>query len=629
MDRLEAAVKGAIIGGTLAAPRRGQSKFRTLNYYEPIPARMAPNTALDAWIVAAEHRSADGRPEGYGCKLAGYFHYLSDETAFGHFNRDLGLSAPLTGSFENPLSAGSQAIGRAAGWGLLFPDDPASSCRYAFFDASFDHDKEGVWAAMAVARMASVASSACSLSQILKAATGVLPPSSLSLKAATAVLGSYNQGVAVEELVQRLPVHLGIRDGLHAALNFGYVMIGLIYGKGDLAKSILLTAGCGGAADQTTVAVGTIVGAWSGDVPDDYLRPLGDLYVAGHGLKRLSSPMTFAEFEERLRFARLEPKAIDLPATPEDDDDTAEEGEEAVEAPQVQPEVTGSPAMDRGEEVEPLVANPPKGTVAMVDHLLFQAEYVDSPVAFPGKSVKIILTVTNPDQPEKVLELSAAAPKGWQLASKLGSFRLRAGESSSFPIVVQPPPEEGVRKPEAVAIDYGPYRLKLPILPPQLWYQVGPFVNHEGTGFDKVYRCEDVLSTREVFSGRSELPVSWKQAAFPGTTFDLEPDFKRGPGVIYLYAKVRFAEAGRYRIVCATSTGCIVWVNRQQLLKYHDVHVPIPRAIQPYVASFDASDTVEILVKVLRNLQPLEPTVIYFLTEDGRVVRPSEFLPMD
>lgn len=624
MDRLQAAVTGAIVGGTLGAPLRGLNTFRKLNFYEPVPTRMAANTALDSWIVAAEHRAAGGRPEGYCWKMPANHDYRIDETAFGLHNLSLGLSAPLSGAFENPLPNGSQALGRAVVWGLLFPDDPDQAALFAYNDASFDHAQEGVWAAMAVARMASIAKPGATVSQLVKAATSILPPNSLSLKAVSSALGSFNQGRDLAEVYTQLPLHLGTRDALNASLNLAFVMMGLLYGENDPTKAMLVTAGCGGASDQTTVAVGAIASAVAGGTPDELVKPLGDVFVAGHGLKRLSPPATWAEFEERIRFARHEiaPEPVDelqpeLPVS----SDLAPDVPVGTPTAEPRPPVTLDPSAD----LLKLVAGAPDGAVAVIDHLLFRVQYVDSPVAQPGKTVKVILSVSNPEPADREVELRASAPEGWDLASKLTSFRLKQGESSSFPIVVQASP---LSPAGSVKVHFGTYQLSLPILSPQQWYSVGPFVNHEGTGFEKNYRCEDVQNTKEVFNGRSDLPVSWTLTSFPGVLFDLEPDFKKGPGVIYLYTKVRFPEPGKYRIVCAASTGCIVWVNHQQLVKYHDMHTPIPRAIQPYVASFDAAGPVEIMVKVLRNLQEVLPTVIYFLAEDGSVVQPVEFYPM-
>lgn len=626
---MQAAVTGAIVGGTLGAPLRGLNTFRKLNYYEPVPTRMAANTALDAWIVASEHRAAGGRPEGYCWKFPANHDYRIDETAFGLHNLSLGLSAPLSGAFENPLPNGSQAIGRAVIWGLLFPDDPDQSAEFAFHDASFDHAGEGVWAAMAIARMASVAKAGTSVSQLVKAATSILPPGSLSLKAVSSVLGSFNQGRELSDVYAQLPLHLDTRDALDASLNLAFVMIGLLYGEGDVTKSVLLVAGCGGASDQTGVAVGAIASAIAGETPGDLTQPLGDVFVAGHGLKRLSPPATWSEFEERIRFARHEivaPAEPELqPELPVSSDLAPDPGAEAMVDPAPEPQPL---SLDASPNLLKLASSTPDGAVAIVDHLVFKAQYVDSPVALPGKTVKVILSISNPEPTEREIELSATAPEGWELASKLTSFRLKQGESSSFPIVAQPSAGTVFATPVSVKIQFGTYQLSLPILPPQQWYWVGPFVNHEGTGFEKNYRCEDVQNTREVFNGRSDLPVSWALGSFPGVRFDLEAEFKRGAGVIYLYTKARFPEPGRYRIVCAASTGCIVWVNRQQLVKYHDVHTPIPRAIQPYVASFDATGPVEIMVKVLRNLKEVLPTVIYFLAEDGSVVKPVEFYPM-
>ena len=262
------------------------------------------------------------------------------------------------------------------------------------------------------------------------------------------------------------------------------------------------------------------------------------------------------------------------------------------------------------------------------DGLRLTVEYVDGVVAHPGKSLRLVATFTSAGEEELTVDPIFLGPEGWAVASKFASFRLRPGESTSFGVVLQPPAGADLAATVRATLEFGGKAAILPLFGPERWYIVGPIPNIEGTGFDKPGRPEDAQTQGETFAGRSHMPVRWTEQGFAGVLFDLEPIFASGPGIAYLWAKVRMPSEGRYRLVVAASTGALAWIDKRQLVKYHDEHVPVPRAIQPYLAEFQATGDHVLLIKVLRNLTPLGPLVVYFLGDDGRVVRPANFSPM-
>jgi hypothetical protein len=66
-----------------------------------------------------------------------------------------------------------------------------------------------------------------------------------------------------------------------------------------------------------------------------------------------------------------------------------------------------------------------------------------------------------------------------------------------------------------------------------------------------------------------------------------------------------------------------------KVLAYHDEHQPDLHDKARYSGSFSSTGDSVVLIKVLRNKKPLQPLVISFFTEDGQVVYPLAFLPMD
>ncbi len=653
------AVRGAVIGATFGAPFRGAASFRAINYYEPIPARMAAVEALDAWLVYAQMRKEHAPPEQTGEVLTRHWSSNTAESAFGMANLAAGFRPPFSGSFRNPLPGGSQAFGRAVFWGLAYPSDLDKACEAAFYDASIDHAGDGVWCAVAVAAMASQAGLGLSIPNLLRVAAGVLPKASLALGALTSLLVIHSGSGDAQAAYSTLPSAVPTQDPLAAPLNFALVCLALLYGEGDFGKGIRLAAGCGGAADLNALAVGAILGAGSEELEPDWMRPLGTPYVAGFALQALAVPTTIEEFVATVAAAVCEPeKAEPLPPVEPAPTESAQasegDGVEASPAPAVaDPPAPTLPAL--GDRIQRLLAREANWMAARIGEAHVEVEFVDPPVLMPNRTNRLILRACNVGSEEQIVNGSLTGPSGWTVACKISSFRLRAGEESAFAAVVLasdlvgkagsidlpgrtidlPRPIKkakvdqvtlhmGLGETPETRLDIG-----VPLLPNQRWYQVGPFANIEGTGFDKAYKAEDVLKVGEVFNGRGDLPVSWRQTFFSGLTFDLEPMFTNGPGVVYLFGKPNLGAGQKMRIVVAASTGAVVWVNRERLTRYHDIHATIPRAIQPYVGEFTSTKPTEVLVKVLRDRTPLDAVVIYFLDETGKVVWPDGFERMD
>lgn len=627
IENLRRAVLGSVVGATLGAPFRGETAFRALNYYEPIPLRMAASEALEAWLVWADHLARGLPPEALSASMFAHWTYTTNECAFAQTNLARGLGAPISGWFQNPLRRSSQALGRAAFWGIAFSGDPGRAMENAYYDASIDHSDDGVSCAVAIAAMASLAGHGANAADYVKAAKAALPPGSTGQTALTRLLQAFNAGNDLETTHGLLPPALQTRDPQSAPLNLAFIVAGLLYGGGDPGKSLKATAGCGGAADQNSLVVGLLTAA-EADLDPEWLDPLDEAFVCGHGLRSIEPPRTIEEFADRIVSSVRLPDVAAIEAAPIFESDVEITATEPIEEGTTAVQVRAVPSVALPPDLGRRLTELPDESIARVGDLVLSLKYVDAPVAIPGKSNRVVLTIGNPGETEVVVEPVLQSPAGWLTASKLTSFRLRQGERSQFALVVQAAQNSMIAPVTNLHLTLNKHEVLIPILAGQPWYWVGPFVNHDGMGFDKPYRPEDIQTTGETFNGRSDLPVKWTREVFPGVEFDLDAKFASGPGIVYMYAKAMFAEPGKYKIVAATAVGARVWVNKKEVVKYHDTHAPIPRAIQPYVGEFEVDRYAEILVKVMRNQEPLPPLTLYFLAEDGRHIEPIAFEAM-
>jgi len=649
---LDATVRGALIGATLGAPLRGAIVWRRMTFYQPIPTRMAQSDSLDAWLLAARHVREGLSPERVSDVLAQRFSSATSPPV-ARFQLSAGLRAPIAGAFRNCDAENSEAFGRALVWGALFPGDPARARAFAWYDAASDHAGDGVSCPVASAMLLASLLGGQSIENALRIAFEALPREGRGRKLIEWVLDAKERSTSASDFHKQLPGRIGTSDPQHALLSFGWILCGLLLSDGTFDDALCTAVGCGGAADQVGAVVGALAAARLAEVPDDWRRPLGQEYVAGHALLGLEPPATIEEFVHEITASACAAPIASMmtsgatdaapsaETTTDRSDDTppkvhapTEEGPQAPSAgDRSHDESTSVAVTDSQEPIQAATPAPsfpsPDVTVMVVGDIVVGIQFLDPPVAYFDRSIRMSISLTNRAQQERVIEGELLAPPGWQVATRLGSFRLRSEETIAIPAVARPPDFGRDLTIMSLTLRINDQRVSIPMFPAQEWYWVGPFQNIEGEGFDRAYRAEDVWNTREVFNGRSNLGVRWQAERFVGVLFDVEGKFANGPGVVYLYARLQFAEKERLRVVCAASTGVVVTIDRKKLLWYHDVHVPIPRPIQPYVAEFVPGEETHVLVKVLRNQQPLLPLVLYFLRPDGTLAVPTRSLPMD
>jgi hypothetical protein len=620
-ENVRAAVQGALAGWALGAQCRGRKGFRRLNFYDPIPPRMVASHALESWLVWSAHLR-DGRSSAsQDTALAANWSYPIDETVFGLGNVNRGLASPVSGAFNNPLCEGSEAIGRAVYWGLAFHGFPDAAAERAYHDASIDHDREGTWVAVAIARTVALLQPDKSATEVVRDLMNSLPRGSRLLGAIPQVLKGVGEPDGARIARETIPELLKIADPFHAVLTGSWIVLGLAHGRGAFEESVLHTAGCGGAAAHASLACGAITGFLKGAVPMAWTKPLGNDYVCGHGLRGIAPPKTIEAFvktivDDYTKFANVpeEPEPVAVTET-----ETTEPAPVAVVTP-----VVTSPPMSA--HMTALLTK--KQDTAVVENgcLHVSVQYVEAPVVYPGVSMKLSIGFTNVGQDELRLTPQVATPNGWEIAHKLNEFVLAPGTTSSFALVLKTKDEPAAIEHVTVTTTEGEARF--PLFASQLWYWVGPMTNQEGTGFDKEYPAEKNIKLGQVFNGRSNMPVEWRAVRLPGERIDVEQMFGTGPGVVYLYCEAQMPSAGAYKIVAASGVGVVCWIDGVKKFWYHSTHTPVPRAAEPYLGSFTTDGSVKVLIKTFRNLEPVPPMSVYFLAEDGTLAVPVAFEPL-
>ena len=205
-----------------------------------------------------------------------------------YMNLRRGVKALRSGSIgENGKTAAEQIGGQifVDAWGLICPGDPARASALAAAAASVSHDGSGVDGARFMAACIAAAYTASSLDEVLDTGLRFLPEKS-DYRRVVETVRAYHRAHPAEADFRacRAMIAREFREeeypgGYHIVPNAGICILAMLYGKGDLGRSIEISVMCGYDTDCNASNIGTILGVLGGlgGVPERYRRPINDL----------------------------------------------------------------------------------------------------------------------------------------------------------------------------------------------------------------------------------------------------------------------------------------------------------------------------------------------------------------
>lgn len=205
-----------------------------------------------------------------------------------YMNLRRGVKAPRSGSIgENGKTAAEQIGGQifVDTWGLICPGDPARASALAAAAASVSHDGSGVDGARFMAACIAAAYTASSLDEVLDTGLRFLPEKS-DYRRVVETVRAYHRAHPAEAdfracraMIAREFREEAYPGGYHIVPNAGICILAMLYGKGDLGRSIEISVMCGYDTDCNASNIGTILGVLGGldGVPERYCRPINDL----------------------------------------------------------------------------------------------------------------------------------------------------------------------------------------------------------------------------------------------------------------------------------------------------------------------------------------------------------------
>lgn len=287
---------GKNIGGTLGAPFECYRGEYDVDWFVQDISEPIPNDDVDlqlVWLRAAEKEGKDIDSH----LLAEYWNtYISAtlaEYGSGKNNFNQGIAPPLSGHLRNANRDSNGAWIRTEIWACLCAGNPALAVNYAYYDSSVDHSGEGVYSAVFCAAIQSAAFFVSDIYRLIDIGLSYIPENCAVVKAVNCVIDCYKGGKTWKEarkaLFKATPSSFGMMcgywkgtpdvpasdrcpvqqpdseipvavHGFDAPWSIGAIVLALLYGEGDFAKTVCLATNCGEDTDCTAGTAGAILG---------------------------------------------------------------------------------------------------------------------------------------------------------------------------------------------------------------------------------------------------------------------------------------------------------------------------------------------------------------------------------
>lgn len=286
LDKIHGCWLGKNIGGTMGTPYEGNRKLNNISGFSTQKGEVLPNDDLDlqlVWLYALESVGA----KAFNANVLADFWLTCitphwNEYGIAKSNLSMGLLPPLSGEVENVWKNSNGAWIRSEIWACLAPGLPNIAAKYAIMDASIDHGlSEGTYAEIFTAVLESMAFFESDVRTLIEKALTFVPENSRLARSIRLVLNSYDNHIPWQETRELIVQDNADLGWFQAPGNLAFVVLGLLYGEGDMLQSLIYAINCGDDTDCTAATCGAILGIISGagNISQDLKDHVGDKIV--------------------------------------------------------------------------------------------------------------------------------------------------------------------------------------------------------------------------------------------------------------------------------------------------------------------------------------------------------------
>lgn len=295
---------GKVVGGTLGQPWEGKAIPYELTYYDPVPQGMLANDDLDLQVVWLQRIRETGLPIT-GFNLATCWrdniNMYPDEYGVARRNFEMGLRPPAMGAYDNGCFAGMGAAIRTELWACLAPGNPELAAHFAREDASMDHAKEGIDAAVFLATVESLAFVESGRAALIQAGLEAIPERSRVARCVRAARKYWQAEGEYKKAFERLNAEFGNQNFTDTPINLGIIALGWLSSEGDHGQALLNAVNCGYDTDCTGATLGAILGLLEPrGFEEKWLKPVGGDLALSPAITGMAPPRDLDELTEQV-----------------------------------------------------------------------------------------------------------------------------------------------------------------------------------------------------------------------------------------------------------------------------------------------------------------------------------------
>jgi hypothetical protein len=254
-----------------------------------------PNTYNDdityelAFLEAFRRHGRNLTSEDVACSWVSYvpFGWSAEEIALK--NIGAGILPPASGFFNNPYREWIGAQMRGAVCGMLAPGDAEEASRLAFLDGVVSHHANGVLGEVFNAVLVALSFSIREVRPLLEACVAAIPSDSEYHMVVHETLKACRHGNDWESVWTSLEPRFRTYNWIHCYPNAAAEVVALWFGDGDFDETMHIVGMIGYDVDCNAAQIMTAVAILNDDVPEKWMKPIGDEIVTYcRGMKKLS-----------------------------------------------------------------------------------------------------------------------------------------------------------------------------------------------------------------------------------------------------------------------------------------------------------------------------------------------------
>ncbi len=292
LDKVYGGWLGKCIGGTIGVRFEGKRHPIDIDPNDFFPDEIPANDDLDlqmVWLKVLEEKGAAFTVEDLA--KAWFDHCWYPFSEYGLFKRNwrLGIKPPECGVFSNAFwKTGMGCPIRSEIWGYVNPGDPDTAAAMAYMDGTLDHGEQAVGAEMMFSAMSAMAFFDNDIRAMIDKTLHYLPVDTPIERLCRLAIKCFDANETLRFLHESVMANAPCVEACDAQINVPFTIAGLLYGQGDMEKTIVAMLELGYDTDctlATSIALlGQILGAKK--IPKKFTEPIDDQLVMGIQYKR-------------------------------------------------------------------------------------------------------------------------------------------------------------------------------------------------------------------------------------------------------------------------------------------------------------------------------------------------------